>query len=105
MSKRITCDELVATGFVNKVISAPSGRQDDSTGFLGKVLEEVEERLGTHLNQSSLLRIKELIRRPGREILDRQNQLEAYMGLDRFLRGYPQEEFRKIATGQKKHKL
>lgn len=105
MSKRITCDELVATGFVNKVITAPSGRQDDSAGFLGKVLEEVEERLGTHLNQSSLLRIKELIRRPGREILDRQNQLEAYMGLDRFLRGYPQEEFRKIATGQKKHKL
>jgi peroxisomal 3,2-trans-enoyl-CoA isomerase len=105
MSKRITCGELVATGFVNKVIEAPSKKQDDSAGFLGKVLEEVEERLGAHLSQSSLLKIKELIRRPEREILDRQNGLEAFMGLDRFLSGVPQEEFMKLATGQKKHKL
>lgn len=105
MSKRITCDELVATGFVNKVIEAPSKKQDDSAGFLGKVLQEVEERLGAHLSQSSLLKIKELIRRPEREILDRQNGLEAFMGLDRFLSGVPQEEFMKLATGQKKHKL
>ncbi|OJJ43816.1 hypothetical protein ASPZODRAFT_73444 [Penicilliopsis zonata CBS 506.65] len=105
MSKRITCDELVAAGFVNKVIAAPSGRADDSAGFLAKVLEEVEDRLGTHLNQTSLLQIKELIRRPEREILDRQNSLEAFMGLERFLSGVPQEEFRKIAAGEKKHKL
>lgn len=105
MSKRITCEELVATGFVNKVISPPSGRPEDSEGFLKLALEEVEERLGTHLNQSSLLKIKELIRRPEREILDRQNGLEAFMGLERFLSGVPQEEFRKLASGEKKHKL
>ena len=105
MSKRITCDELVATGFVNKVIQADSGKSDDSTGFLKKVLEEVEDRLGTHLSQSSLLKIKELVRRPEREILDRQNGLEAFMGLERFMTGVPQEEFRKLATGEKKHKL
>lgn len=105
MSKRITCDELVATGFVNKVISAPSGKQDDSTGFLAKVLEEVEDRLGTHLSQSSLLKIKELIRRPGREILDRQNGIEVFAGMERFLSGVPQEEFRRLASGEKKHKL
>lgn len=105
MSKRITCDELVATGFVNKVISAPSGQKEDSDGFLKKVLEEVDERLGTHLNQTSLLGIKELVRRPEREILDRQNGLEAFAGLERFIAGYPQEEFRKLASGEKKHKL
>lgn len=105
MSKRITCDELVATGFVNKVIQAPSGKSDDSAGFLSKVLEEVEDRLGSHLNQSSLLKIKELVRRPEREILDRQNGIEAFMGLERFLLGVPQEEFRKLASGEKKHKL
>lgn len=105
MSKRITCAELVATGFVNKVISAPSGKQDDSAGFLGKVLEEVEERLGTHLNQTSLLKIKELIRRPGREVLEEQNSLEAFMGLERLVSGAPIEEFRKVASGEKKHKL
>ncbi|KAJ5825805.1 hypothetical protein N7474_002943 [Penicillium riverlandense] len=105
MSKRITCDELVAASFVNKVIKAPSGRPEDSDGFLKKVLEEVEDRLGTHLNQSSLLKIKELVRRPERELLDRQNGLEAFMGLERFLSGVPQEEFRRLASGEKKHKL
>lgn len=105
MSKRITCEELVAAGFVNKVIKADSGRSDDSAGFLKNVLAEVEERLGTHLNQTSLLKIKELVRRPEREILDRQNGLEAFMGVERFLSGAPQEEFRRLASGEKKHKL
>ncbi|CAI7622039.1 unnamed protein product [Penicillium manginii] len=105
MSKRIPCEDLVSTGFVNKVIQAPSGKKDDSDGFLKLVLEEVEERLGTHLNQSSLLKIKELVRRPERELLDRQNGIEAFMGLERFLSGVPQEEFRKLASGEKKHKL
>ncbi|KAL3472308.1 ClpP/crotonase-like domain-containing protein [Aspergillus californicus] len=104
-SKRITCDELVAAGFINKVIKAPSGKSDDSAGFLAAVLEEVEGRMGSHLSQSSLLRIKELIRKPGREIMDRQNTIEAFMGLERFLSGIPQEEFRKLASGEKKHKL
>ncbi|KAJ5980105.1 hypothetical protein N7481_007403 [Penicillium waksmanii] len=105
MSKRIPCEDLVSTGFVNKVIQAPSGNKDDSDGFLKAVLHEVEERLGTHLNQSSLLKIKELVRRPERELLDRQNGIEAFMGLERFLSGVPQEEFRKLASGEKKHKL
>ncbi|KAI2673449.1 hypothetical protein LCP963914a_9087 [Penicillium roqueforti] len=105
MSKRITCDELVSAGFVNKVIAPESGEKDDSDGFLKKVLEEVDDRLGTHLNQTSLLKIKELVRRPERELLDRQNGLEAFMGLERFMKGFPQEEFRRLASGEKRHKL
>lgn len=105
MSKRITCEELERSGFVNKVIAAPSGNREDSEGFLKAVLEEVEDKLGEHLNQSSLLKIKELIRRPEREVLDRQNGYEAFMGLERFMLGLPQEEFRKLASGEKKHKL
>ncbi|KAJ5896029.1 uncharacterized protein N7473_005428 [Penicillium subrubescens] len=105
MSKRIPCDELVSAGFVNKVIEADSKNKEDSAGFLKNVLAEVEDRLGAHLNQSSLLGIKELVRRPEREILDRQNGIEAFMGLERFMMGVPQEEFRKLASGEKKHKL
>ncbi|KAH8695094.1 peroxisomal d3,d2-enoyl-CoA isomerase [Talaromyces proteolyticus] len=105
MSKRITIDELTGTGFVNKVISAPSGKQDDSAGFLKAVLAEVDDRLGLHLNQSSLLKIKELIRRPERENLDKQNVFELYGAVERFAAGIPQEEFRKLASGEKKHKL
>ena len=105
MSKKITADELVRTGFVNKIFAPASGKKEDSDGFLKLVLQEVEERLGTHLNQDSLLKIKELIRRPEREILEKQNIIEAFMGLDRFEKGIPQQEFMKIASGQKKHKL
>jgi peroxisomal 3,2-trans-enoyl-CoA isomerase len=30
---------------------------------------------------------------------------EVFGGLDRFVSGVPQEQFRKIASGEKKHKL
>ncbi|EER29989.1 hypothetical protein D8B26_007263 [Coccidioides posadasii str. Silveira] len=105
MSKRIGIEDLVSTGYVNKVIKPVSGRQDDSDGFLKLVLQEVEERLGTHLNQDSMVKMKSLIRMHEREILDRQNVHEVFMGMGRFMAGIPQEEFRKIASGEKKHKL
>lgn len=103
MSKRITSEELLATGFVNKIIDA--GGKDDSARFLGLVLKEVEDRLGTHLNSDSLLKVKALIRKPERKVLDAQSVAEVFGGLERFAAGVPQEEFRKIASGEKKHKL
>lgn len=102
MSKRITIEELVHTGFVNKVFDVKPG---DTDGFMQQVLHEVDERLGTHLNQDSLLGIKALIRRPERDINDSQLVHEVMGGLQRFVAGVPQEEFRKIASGEKKHKL
>ncbi|TKX19438.1 3,2-trans-enoyl-CoA isomerase [Elsinoe australis] len=102
MSKRITIEELVHTGFVNKVFDTKPG---DTGAFMKAVLGEVEERLGTHLNQDSLVKIKALIQRPEREVLDAQGVHEVIGGLERFVKGIPQEEFRKIASGEKKHKL
>jgi peroxisomal 3,2-trans-enoyl-CoA isomerase len=103
MSRRIPCDELVACGFVNKVFSGTD--QKDSDGFLKQVLHEVNERLGEHLNQDSLIGIKKLIRAPFEEMLEAQGVREVVAGMQRFVVGAPQEEFRKIASGQKKHKL
>ena len=103
MSKRITSDELLATGFVNKIIDA--GGKDASERFLELVLQEVDDRLGTHLNSDSLLKVKALIQKPHRETLDAQSVAEVFGGLERFAAGVPQEEFRKIASGEKKHKL
>ncbi|KAF2015315.1 ClpP/crotonase [Aaosphaeria arxii CBS 175.79] len=102
MSKRITCEELVQTGFVNQVIDVGS---KDSPKFLEEVLKEVDNRLGDHLNGESLIGIKRLIRKPEMDILDKQGVEEVFAGLQRFLKGVPQEEFRKIASGEKKHKL
>ncbi|USP80515.1 uncharacterized protein yc1106_07789 [Curvularia clavata] len=106
MSKRITNDELLATGFVNKTFDAGNIKDEAySERFLGQVLAEVEDRLGDHLNRESLVQIKALIQKPMREALDRQGVEEVMGGLKRFLKGVPQEEFRKLASGEKKHKL
>jgi len=103
MSKKITCEEMVQCGFVNKVFKGKD--QYDAAGFLQQVLDEVEDRLGEHLNQDSLLKIKELIRKPYLDRLESNGVLEVNEGMQRFVSGAPQEEFRKIASGQKKHKL
>jgi len=106
MSKKITCDELLHTGFVNAVFDVGSSRADDfGEKFLVRVMGEVEERLGDHVNSESLMKIKALIQKPGRDMLDRQGVEEVFSGLERFLEGVPQEEFRKIARGEKRHKL
>ncbi|KAH8673623.1 enoyl-CoA hydratase/isomerase [Xylariales sp. PMI_506] len=102
MSKRISSEELLQTGFVNKIFNTPKG---DDLAFRAEVLKEVDDRLGEHLIGSSLIGIKALIRKPERDVLDMQNTTEVFAGLDRFLKGIPQGEFLKIATGQKRHKL
>jgi len=102
LSKRITCEELLQCGFVNKVFGT---KPNESQKFLDLVLEEVENSMGGHLVSDSMTKIKALIRKPEREVLDAQGVEEVFGGLDRFISGVPQEEFRKIASGEKKHKL
>lgn len=102
MSKRITCDELVQCGFVNKVIPT---KPEESDKFLQLVLQEVQDRMGDHLVSDSMTKIKALIQKPERDLLDSQGVAEVFGGLERFVAGIPQQEFTKIASGQKKHKL
>jgi Delta3-Delta2-enoyl-CoA isomerase len=106
MSKRLTAEELVHCNFVNKIVDAGNPKAGDySDKFLTEVLREIDDRMGAHLNQDSLVKIKALIRRPMRNIMDAQGVYEVFGGMDRFLAGVPQEEFRKVASGEKKHKL
>ncbi|KZL67461.1 enoyl- hydratase isomerase [Colletotrichum incanum] len=102
MSKRISAEELLHSGFVNRIFD--TGKGEDAR-FRQLVLHEVDERLGEHLIGESLTGIKALIRRPEMDAMDRQNSLEVFAGLERFMKGVPQEEFRKIASGEKRHKL
>lgn len=105
MSKRISADELLATGFVNKVISGCGEGKGADANFRELVLREIDERLGDHLVGNSLIGIKALIRRPELEIVSQQNVGEVLEGLNRFVSGVPQAEFMKLASGQKRHKL
>ncbi|TGO63221.1 hypothetical protein BCON_0014g00100 [Botryotinia convoluta] len=102
MSKRITAEELLQVGFVNKIFDVQKGETEK---FKELVFEEIDNRLGTHLIGDSLIKIKALIRKPERDLLDAQGVAEVFGGLERFAAGIPQEEFRKIASGEKKHKL
>ncbi|KAF2084370.1 peroxisomal d3,d2-enoyl-CoA isomeras-like protein [Saccharata proteae CBS 121410] len=101
MSKRITAEELLHVGFVNKIID--TGKNTDE--FHSRVLAEIDDRLGAHLNGESMLKIKALIQKPERVEFDKANVEEVFGGLERFAKGIPQEEFRKLASGEKKHKL
>lgn len=102
MSKKIGVDALLATGFVNKVFDCGQGEDEK---FRALVLKEIDETMGEHLVGESLTGIKALIRRPERDVLDAQNVAEVFAGHARFMSGVPQEEFRKIASGEKRHKL
>jgi peroxisomal 3,2-trans-enoyl-CoA isomerase len=53
----------------------------------------------------SLTRIKALVRKPYKELIDSQGVAEVYGGMEVFMKGIPQEEFRKIASKEKRHKL
>lgn len=101
MSKRIMADELLRVGFVNKILD---GGGDDAV-FREKVLAEIRSDLGDHLNFDSMLGIKALIRKPDQHVLEQQNLAEVLAGLERFTTGIPQNEFRRIANREKKHKL
>lgn len=102
MSKRIPAGELKACGFVNEIFDFGEG---EDGMFRERVLREVDERLGEHLNAESILGIKKLLRRPDVDVHNAQSVHEVFAGLDRFVRGIPQEEFRKMASGEKRHKL
>lgn len=102
MSKKITSEELLQVGFVNKIFDVG---KNETEKFHKLVFEEIEERLGSHLVDDSLVKVKALIRKPERDALDAQGVSEVFAGLERFVSGIPQEEFRKIASGEKRHKL
>lgn len=64
MSKRISCAELVQCGFINDILDT----NKDSDLFQGRVMEEVEGRLG-NLDPESILKNKALMRRALQQIL------------------------------------
>ncbi|KAH7476017.1 hypothetical protein FOMA001_g11221 [Fusarium oxysporum f. sp. matthiolae] len=100
MSRRIGSQDLERCGFVNAIFD-----EGDDVKFRARVLQEVDERLGDHLIGDSLIGIKRLIRKPELDILHTQNVHEVFAGLERFMTGVPQEEFAKLASGAKRHKL
>lgn len=105
MSRRIPSNELLACGFVNKIIKPTSSASDEdeasSAEFLEKVLKELEKDLGSHLNDSSLLDIKEQFCRDDRNTFGHVTMQEAYMAVEKITAGIPQEQMKKMAKRAK----
>lgn len=101
MSRRIGAEDLEKCGFVNAIFDAGG----DDAKFRERVLAEVDDRLGEHLVGDSLIGIKKLLKEPERAIMESQNHKEVLAGVERFVSGVPQEQFRKLASGEKRHKL
>lgn len=110
MSRKIPAEDLLRVGYVNKIFHEGGGDKNtgkgiDTNKFLDAVLAELDDKLGTHLNDNAILGIKKLIRKPGMALMEQTGIEEAFAGLDVFVAGIPQKEFAAIASGAKKHKL
>jgi len=88
MSKRITAEEMLQTGFVNKIFTECGKEKGEDENFLGLVLKEIDDRLGDHLVSDSMTKIKALIRKPERDVLDVVGVAEVFGGLERFASCY-----------------
>ncbi|KAB8527823.1 hypothetical protein FH972_025474 [Carpinus fangiana] len=74
-SRKVPCDELLRLGFINKVIrdgggDPASGKGIDNDKFMKAVMQEIDDRLGDHLSHYAMLRMKALIKKPGRAMMD-----------------------------------
>lgn len=102
MSKPIKSSKLKECGFVNDILEAPLS---DDRLFRSKVLDIVSKSLGDATYGDSLLGIKKLIRRPTSDYMDSQITKELFATLESFSGGKPQKEFRKLMTGNLRHRL
>lgn len=100
--RKISSAELLRCGFVNKIIR---GKGEGDAFFLKAVMAELYDKFGDHLHPESVLRIKELIKRPSRDVLDVQNVSEVFAVWRRLTSGAVHQEIDRMQSGQKRHKI
>ncbi|TVY90244.1 3,2-trans-enoyl-CoA isomerase [Lachnellula willkommii] len=98
LGKRISAPDLKQSGFLSCIFP----KQLDSTAFHTLVLDKIRADFGGTISKDSMLEIKRMIRQPYMKTLDAQNLEEAMVGWRRFVKGVPQQHFRKVAEARKK---
>lgn len=105
MSKRIPSDDLLACGFVNKILQPLSHGSNaagaDPLEFLKQVLKELDKDLGSHLSDSSLLSIKQQFFQDDRRTYEHTSVQEAYTAVEKICAGVPQKQMQRIAAAKK----
>lgn len=100
-SSPLSATELHQLGFINKLYDSKKYSTED---FNSEIQKLIAEKMG-HLHPESLVITKELMRKPVARSYAEANALEVVAGTDQFAKGVPQERFRKLKTGELKHKL
>ncbi|KAG5420367.1 ECI1 [Candida metapsilosis] len=101
LSKRISGEELMKLGLINKAYDGKySSTEDFNKAVLGELLTAAEG-----LHSDSIFQIKNLLKANFRQIVSYTNSRESYDGLANWTSGVPKERFRKLASGELKHKM
>jgi len=99
--KRLSAQELLERGFINKIFECDSSQEFNKT-VRAHVLSELE-----NLDPASLLANKALLQAAARDRSDPDavNMRESYSQAQRFASGVPAQRFGKIARKELRHKL
>jgi Delta3-Delta2-enoyl-CoA isomerase len=78
MSRRITCEQLLRSGFLNEVFDTGGDRDE----FVARVLHEIDTHLGPQINKTALLQNKALLRRDRNPLIAAQTFTETLGVID-----------------------
>ena len=97
----LSATELHRIGFVNQIYDS---KKYSTEQFNQEIQNLIKEKFG-HLHPESLLVTKKFMRQAVTKNYAEANALEVVAGTQQFAKGVPQERFRKLKTGELKHKL
>lgn len=101
LSKRISGEDMLKSGLINKAYDGKfSSAQDFNKTVLNELLNATES-----LHPDSILEIKELLKANFKPIISYANSQESYVGLTNWTSGMPLERFKKLSSGELKHKM
>ncbi|KAI3402315.1 ECI1 [Candida oxycetoniae] len=101
LSKRITGSDMLRTGMINKDYG---GKFSTTNEFNETVLKELLDAI-ENLHPDSILQNKQLLKAMYKPTISAANSQEVYRGLKHWTSGIPMERFKKLTSGELKHKM
>ncbi|CAL1186180.1 Enoyl-CoA hydratase/isomerase family protein [Candida parapsilosis] len=101
LSKRISGEDMMKSGVINKDYE---GKYKSAEEFNKAVLDDLRQAT-ENLHPDAIFGIKELLKTNFKPMVAYANSQESYVGLANWMSGYPMERFRKLASGELRHKM
>ncbi|KAI5964405.1 hypothetical protein KGF57_001078 [Candida theae] len=101
LSKRISGEDMLKSGLINK---AYDGKFSSAEEFNKAVLDELQTATES-LHADSIFGIKKLLKATFKPEISKANSKESYVGLANWTSGLPKERFKKLSSGELRHKM